>query len=172
MSKDFMTLLHGLLVMACRLYVGHGCYTFASLCLKRSLPVNKSDDMWDLRQRGDEVVLLYEGGPFPSHESSQSECMSWISLGNVDSRVIRGHPRPDDARFIPWIRTCVIIPVADVVFIMPQRLGPGYSSEGEPYDFRLPKIQGGAEISRAHTSKRIANMGILTWTSFFNSNDF
>jgi hypothetical protein len=110
MSKDFMTLLHGLLVMACGLYVGHGCYAFASLRLTRSLPVNKSDDTRDLGQRGDEVVLLYEGRPFPSHESSQSECMSWISLGNVDSRVIRGHLRLDEARFIPWIRTCMIVP--------------------------------------------------------------
>jgi hypothetical protein len=54
-----MALFHGLLVMACGLYVSHGCYAFAGPRLTRGLPVNKSDEMWDLRQRGDEVVLLY-----------------------------------------------------------------------------------------------------------------
>jgi hypothetical protein len=48
MSKDPMALLHGLLVMACGLYVNHGCYAFAGLRLTRGLLVNELDDMWHL----------------------------------------------------------------------------------------------------------------------------
>jgi len=66
MSKDFMALLHGLLVMACGLYVSHGCYAFAGLRLTRGLHVNESDDMWDPGQRGDEVPLLYGVGLSPA----------------------------------------------------------------------------------------------------------
>jgi hypothetical protein len=139
MSKDFVAFLHALLVMACGLYVSHGCYAFARLRLTRGLPVNKLDDMWDLRQRGDKVVLLYGGGPFPSHDSSQSECMSWISLGNVDSPGNPGSSRPDEGRFNPWIRTCwSSLDRGCCLFALVTE--PGYSGDGTSP--RTPTILG------------------------------
>jgi len=52
--------------------------------------------------------------------------MSWISLGNVDSRVIRGHPWPDETRFNPWIRICAISPGRGCCLLV---TGPGYSGD-------------------------------------------